>query len=246
MSEVHVGCCGFPKAKNEYYRQFKTIELQFTFYRLPKLETVRKWRDEAPEDFIFTMKAFQGITHTYFTPTYRRSNLRWDKEKLKRLGHFKPTDEVREVWQRTLEIARILQPTVLVFQCPPNFKFSEENAQNLLEFFKSVKNGSFTCAVELRADWDKNWIRQHFSELNLIHCVDPFKELPLTDGLRYFRLHGAPPGEKMYRYQYTDDDLQHLKQIVKAGPEAETYCMFNNMTMGEDALRFREMLTERP
>ncbi len=76
MSEVHVGCCGFPKAKNEYYRQFKTIELQFTFYRLPKLETVRKWREEAPEDFIFTMKAFQGITHTYFTPTYRRSNLR--------------------------------------------------------------------------------------------------------------------------------------------------------------------------
>jgi len=242
LKAIHIGCCGFPNAKQKYYRQFETIELQLTFYRFPKIETAQRWRDEAPKNFIFTMKAFQGITHTYFTPTYRRCNLRWDKEKLKRLGHFRPTEEVREVWERTLEIARILQARIIVFQCPPNFKFNKENAHNFLTFFESVKNGSFLFVVEFRSVWDKDWIRQHFSALNLIHCVDPFKEPPLTQGLRYFRLHGAPPGEKMYRYQYSDIDLQDLRQTVISQPQTEIYCMFNNMSALQDAMRFKEIL----
>ncbi len=242
MSVVHIGCCGFPNAKKTYYEQFETIELQLTFYRLVKPETARKWREEAPEHFTFTMKAFQGITHTYFTPTYRRSNLKWDKEKLQRLGHFRPTDEVREVWQKTLEIARILNPAVIVFQCPPNFKFTQENAENLVRFFADIKNEPFRSAVEFRSPWDADWIKEHFTELNVIHCVDPFKELPVTEGLRYFRLHGAPPGKKMYRYKYTDEDLQRLKNIVQSEPKAETYCMFNNMSALEDALRFKEIM----
>ncbi len=242
MNKLHIGCCGFPNAKKDYYAQFETIELQLTFYRLPKTETVRKWREEAPPGFIFTMKAFQGITHTYFTPTYRRANLHWDKEKMKRLGHFKPTDEVREVWQRTLEIARLLEAKVVVFQCPPNFKFNEENKENFLRFFAGLKDVPFVPAVELRAPWDADWVRFHFKELHLIHCVDPFKEKPLTEGLRYFRLHGKPPGEKMYRYRYSDADLLRLRQMVQSGETEETYCLFNNMTMLEDALRFKKLM----
>ncbi len=35
---VKVGCCGFPVEKPEYYRRFPVVELQQTFYKLPKVD----------------------------------------------------------------------------------------------------------------------------------------------------------------------------------------------------------------
>ncbi len=244
MGNLHIGCCGFPTARKKYFEEFDTIEVQLTFYTIPQTKTVQRWREEAPEGFRFTMKAFQGITHRYFSPTYRRARLGWEKERMLGFGHFRPTEEVHWAWQQTLQLARILQAKVIVFQCPPNFKESEQTIQNLIRFFESIERDDFSLAIEFRANWQKETIAHLCRQLNLIHCVDPFKELPVTRGLRYFRLHGAPPGEKMYRYQYTNDDLQRLKAIVLSNPEAETYCMFNNMTMREDALRFKETMRE--
>ncbi len=246
MENLHIGCCGFPTARKKYFEKFSTIEVQLTFYTIPKTETVQKWRQEAPEGFRFTMKAFQGITHRYFSPTYRRARLGWEKERMQGFGHFRPTEEVRWAWQQTLHLARVLQAKVIVFQCPPNFKQTEQNLQNLETFFSTIERDDFSLAIEFRANWQSETIANLCRQLNLIHCVDPFKELPVTEGLRYFRLHGAPPGEKMYRYQYSDEDLTKLMRIVHSKPRTETYCMFNNMTMWEDALRFQAMLTEKP
>ncbi|HIC91498.1 MAG TPA: DUF72 domain-containing protein, partial [Syntrophaceae bacterium] len=69
---IKVGCCGFPKAKGIYYQQFKVVEIQQTFYQIPRVSTVQKWREEAPPDFEFTLKAWQLITHPSQSPTYRR------------------------------------------------------------------------------------------------------------------------------------------------------------------------------
>jgi uncharacterized protein YecE (DUF72 family) len=70
---VKVGCCGFPINKKEYFKKFSLVELQSTFYEIPaKIETVKKWREEAPKDFEFTLKAFQVITHDSKSPTYKR------------------------------------------------------------------------------------------------------------------------------------------------------------------------------
>jgi len=44
MSRVKVGCCGFPKGKKAYFRQFKLAEIQQTFYKPPSVEIVKKWR----------------------------------------------------------------------------------------------------------------------------------------------------------------------------------------------------------
>src|SRR5512134_2608231 len=62
-SPMKVGCCGFVVAQRQYYRLFELIEIQQTFYRLPRLETAAKWRDAAPDGFEFTIKASQLITH---------------------------------------------------------------------------------------------------------------------------------------------------------------------------------------
>lgn len=242
MDKMHIGCCGFPVARATYFQQFDVVEIQSTFYKLPRPQTAQKWKEQAPPDFRFTMKAWQGITHLATSPTYRRAKLNWDARRLSQLGHFQNTDEVKKAWQATAEIARILQAKVIVFQCPPNFKQTEQSIKNLTQFFRSIDPENFILAIEFRADWQPKTIKQLCAQFHLVHIMDPFKELPGTEGLRYFRLHGSPPGPKMYRYRYSDADLQFLKRMAFEEQSAESYFMFNNMTMLEDALRFKKLM----
>jgi len=55
---IKIGCCGFPVARKKYYEVFSVVEIQQTFYQLPKPETARKWREEALFDFEFAMKTW--------------------------------------------------------------------------------------------------------------------------------------------------------------------------------------------
>lgn len=59
MEKVKVGCCGFPRGMKHYFSKFRQIEVQQTFYKPPQIETVVKWRQAAPADFEFTIKAWQ-------------------------------------------------------------------------------------------------------------------------------------------------------------------------------------------
>lgn len=70
--EVKIGCCGFPVARRRYWEGLAAVEIQRTFYQPPRLETARRWRQGAPVDFEFTLKAWQLITHEASSPTYRR------------------------------------------------------------------------------------------------------------------------------------------------------------------------------
>jgi uncharacterized protein YecE (DUF72 family) len=74
-------------------------------------------------------------------------------------------------------------------------------------------------------------------ELKLIHAVDPFVRLPVTRGVAYFRLHGIGG----YRYRFSDDDLRHLLAWCSLGESV--YCLFNNVSMWEDATRLAKLVT---
>ena len=71
MPRVKVGCCGFPRGMKDYFSHFRLVEVQQTLYKMPKLETALRWRQQAPSDFEFTLKAWQLITHPATSPTYR-------------------------------------------------------------------------------------------------------------------------------------------------------------------------------
>ena len=58
LHRVKVGCCGFPSGRKEYFSQFKLVEVQQTFHKMPRLETTMKWREEAPSGFEFSLKAW--------------------------------------------------------------------------------------------------------------------------------------------------------------------------------------------
>lgn len=230
--KILVGTCGFPKSHALCYRDLDAVEVQQTFYEPPRPETLARWRAEAPDEFEFTMKAYQAITHPPESPTYRRSRL--SPGERQQAGLFRDTEVVREAWARTLACARALGATVVVFQCPARFRATEENITNMRRFFKNAERDGLTFGWEPRGEsWTATLIRELCRDLNLVHVVDPFVATPVHRGLNYFRLHGKTG----YRYRYTDEDLDELLARCVA---RTTYCMFNNVAMWDDALRFRK------
>jgi len=121
-SEIKVGCCGFVVSQKEYFTLFNLIEIQNTFYQIPRLQTAERWRGTAPRDFEFTMKAWQLITHEPSSPTYRRLKGKIEPMKSDRYGRFRATPEVMDAWRCTAMFARTLGVSIVVFQCPASFR----------------------------------------------------------------------------------------------------------------------------
>lgn len=225
---IHVGTCGFSASHKKYFQEFKLVEIQKTFYTLISPQLAEKWRNEAPHDFEFTLKAIQTVTHTPNSPTYRRY-----KGEIGDFGNFKNNWDVMNTWERFVEIAKLLKAKIVIFQSPPKFSESKENVKNMYEFFNSIEK-DFIYGWEPRGKWKIETIKKICQELDLIHVVDPFKDEKVWGEFSYYRLHGRGG----YRYRYTDNDLILLKKKVQDGD----YVLFNNTNMWEDALRFKSLL----
>ena len=245
---VYIGCCGFTMSRRRYYTLFDTVELQETFYNPPRSERLRRLRGEAPELFVFNMKAWQAITHPPNLATWRRSRFTIPKDLADRYGFLRPTKENFNAWESVKDAAKAIQARVVIIQLPPSFKFSETNLRNAKEFLDSITPTPFIVGLELRGNW-----RAHEEEVkeivglsnSIVHVVDPFKWRPvLLREVTYFRLHGRN-GEVNYRYRYTDSDLAELLSVVKnySAISSEVYVLFNNVSMRNDGLRFKGLCT---
>jgi len=126
---VGVGCCGLPLALTRYAGEFRAVELNSTFYRLPQLKTAARWRERAPEPFRFTLKALQAITHPASSPTYRRFGKPIPDRARENSGYFRPTDEVSEAHRAVRAVAATLGAEVVLFQTPASFAPTRENIQ---------------------------------------------------------------------------------------------------------------------
>ncbi len=235
---IWVGCCGFPKNRKTYFQHFPAVEVQQTFYRPPSPETARRWRSEAPREFLFTLKAWQVITHPPRSPTYRRAGLVVPEDLEDQYGGFRPTAPILEAWERTREVALALEATVVVFQCPASFAPTAENLAAMRAFFGTVDRAGLIFAWEPRGEWPDEVVAALCRDLDLIHCVDPFSRPPVTAGTAYFRLHGIGG----YRYRFTDTDLERLAEACR--PFHTAYVFFNNLSMWADALRFQRLVAQ--
>lgn len=244
---IKVGCCGFPTSQHQYYRLFPLVELQSTFYRLPRLGTAARWRSQAPRDFQFCVKAWQVITHPSSSPTWKRIPGLKNLAHSERYGQLRPTRENFDAWEKTLEICRILQAPICVVQSPPSLGFSRRNLRNIRRFMREIDRRGMKVAWEPRGTWKAHCeqIRKLCDQLDLIHVVDVLRCEPATVSKTcYFRLHGLGPGEVNYKYNYTPEDLRHLLEVALGLLDrgaAKIFVMFNNTTMLDNASALQRM-----
>ncbi len=237
---LKIGTSGFGRTKRpDYVALLPIVEIQHSFYDPPPIKTLEKWRAEVPEDFEFTVKAWQMITHESSSPTYRRLKRPLTEKETLEAGFFKPTETVREAFDITLACAKTLRARTILFQCPARFQPLPENILNMKKFFSGIERGDMNFAWEPRGKlWEDDVIRELCEELDLWYCVDPFARRTVTPQNCYYRLHGRP----RWRYTYEDDELMDLLSLL---PEDNlSYVFFNNITMREDAIRFKNIVAE--
>jgi uncharacterized protein YecE (DUF72 family) len=236
---IKVGCCGFARAHAAYYAAFPCIEIASSFYQLPRIETALRWREAAPVEFEFCMKAWQVITHHGSSPTYKRTRI--DASDREQSGHFGFNATVRWAWKETLAIADALAAVTIVFQCASSFRPNASNLDRMREFFVKAKRGKHRLAWEPRGpEWTPELVATLCRELDVVAVGNPLEASPGREKLRYYRLHGTHGTHS----RFTDDELRRVREACE-GP-GRVYVMFNNVAMAEDAARFQRLCGAKP
>jgi uncharacterized protein YecE (DUF72 family) len=150
-----------------YAARFPTVEINYTFYRMPTEKLLAQWAETTPEGFTFTLKAPRRITHD---------------AKLQRC------EELLHVFCRT---AQTLGPRLatLLFQLPPTFK---RNVDVLRGFLDLIPEGT-RAAVEFRhPSWFDAEVYGALRSHNVALCVADSEKLSTpvetTADYGYFRL----------------------------------------------------------
>jgi len=208
---------------------FPSVEVNSTFYRIPKLATAEKWRREADEindEFIFTVKASKTITH---------------------VDRFASNASLN-AFSQMLDICAALRAEVLLLQSPESFRPTEENRKRLERFLTAIRRPGIQLAWEPRGKWwdAPDEIRKLCERFKLIGCVDPFRHdppAPKTVKTGYFRLHGFGK-PSMYMYRFSNEELKSLKEkCFGLGNSLDSlFVFFNNALMYENALEFLGMI----
>jgi uncharacterized protein YecE (DUF72 family) len=236
---IKIGCCGFRLPRADYMREFTTVEVQQTFYQPPQISTLKRWREEAPPAFEFTMKAWQLITHKARSPTYKRLKRTLSDAERESCGAFRATKMIKEAWDVTAACAEALKAKCILFQCPASFQPTKENISNMRGFFSQIERREhWQLCWEPRGDWSNDTVRSLCRELDLWHVVDPFQARTVTPKRCYFRLHGR----NGWRYEYEDAELEELLTMLPQ--DYTSYVFFNNRRMNKDAARFQELVRE--
>ncbi len=159
-------------AKNlliEYTKNFNTVEIDNTFYRIPSMDTVKNWKEEVPDDFIFTAKFPRKITH------------------IKMLEDCK--DDLEVFIDHMSLMGNKLGP--LLIQLPPSFK--PEKFEILKDFLAALPKRRFAVEVKNKKWLDEklyNLLRDNRVALALIDHPWMPKMSTVTSDFTYIRWEG--------------------------------------------------------
>ncbi|STY29975.1 Protein of uncharacterised function DUF72 [Legionella wadsworthii] len=205
MAFAHIGTSGwvyegwkeifYPKslaAKNEltYYASiFNTVELNSSFYRVPSIKSVEKWKEMTPGQFIFSCKASRFLTHVKMLKDAQES--------------------VNYLLQVLEKFDEKLGP--ILFQLPPYWPMNSKR----LEIFINLLPDSFQYTFEFR---NKTWLCDEIYNLlaknNIALCFYDYRgyQCPeiITSDFIYIRLHG--PNPQPYYGHYEERTLLNYAQ----------------------------------
>ncbi|MFO7952771.1 MAG: DUF72 domain-containing protein [Bacillota bacterium] len=260
---IKIGTCGFGDFKPQagWREQFasklaafsetlKLMEVNNTFYQLPKVTTCSRWKEEAGANFEFTIKAWQGLTHPVNSPTWRKRKDKLTEKQRKELGNLRPNDSVFQAWEETKQCAEALGTSVCIVQTPASFGCTRENRDNMTKLFTDIGRGGVSIAWEPRGDWHHypEEVKAICDQLNLIHVVDLMRREPLTQSsTAYLRMHGLNKKEYDYDYDYSTEELKQLagKLHKLAETRSTIYCLFNNLNMHKNAMELKYILARQ-
>jgi uncharacterized protein YecE (DUF72 family) len=205
-----------------YAKAFETVEVDSTFYAIPASSTIEGWYQKTPDDFTFSLKMPQEITH----------------EHALRQSSFPILDEFCE---RILELKKKLA-TVLI-QLAPQFEASRENAVTLREFLARLPQ-DIRFAVEFRdSQWVVDWTFEELEKNKVALCLVEGNWIPRemmfeaieirTADFSYIRFMGERDLVKFDRvYREGDLNLQIWREEIQKTKAKEIYIYFSNFYEG--------------
>ncbi len=157
-----------------YVQSFQTVEINNTFYRLPEEETVRRWREKAPDGFLFAVKASRYITH------------------LKHL--LNAEGAVNQFLERINLLEEKLGP--ILFQLSPQWHVNAERLRNFVAVLPEERRYAFEFRHH---SWYTEEIFQILEEGGCSFCIHDHRDAPspeeITARFAYVRLHCSPTTE---------------------------------------------------
>ena len=203
-----------------YAERFQCVEVNNSFYMLPKTESFAKWAAETPDDFVIALKFSRYLTH------------------IRRLAE--PEDSIRRFFERAPALGAKIGPILL--QLPPTLRPDIEALDRTLE----VMPEGVRVAVEFR---HRDWFTEATYDVMRAHdaamCLADRKSRPIsaivpTASWGYVRFHhGLAAPQPCYGPTALRSWAERIDQLW--GPEADVYAFFNNDPRAcalRDATRF--------
>jgi uncharacterized protein YecE (DUF72 family) len=181
-----------------YAERLNAVEINNTFYRMPRPEMLAQWSGRVPEGFVFVLKASQRITH---------------QKRLKEAA-----DAVDYFFRTASTLGERLGP--VLFQLPPNLKKDVPR----LEAFLAELPAAARAAFEFRhPSWFEEDVFEALRSRGAALCLAEDEELETpfaaTTGWGYARLR---------RQDYVAEDLRRRAERYRTGPWSDLFVFFKH------------------
>lgn len=223
---------GLP-AKDElaYYASvFDTVEVNSTFYHMPRVTTGEKWYRETPAGFRFTLKLNRFLTHT--------KRLAVDDESRRYLADFAAT-----------AAALGEKLGVVLVQLPPSLRY---DLDRLRTFFDAARSHRLPLALECRhASWFTPETYALLDDYDVLWVINDSpdrwpSDRHTTKAGMYIRFHG---NTELYKSSYSDAELAEWAAYIKNIRSERSWVYFNNDYEGvgaRNAMTLRQYLSGQP
>lgn len=231
-----------------YAEHFGTVEVNSTFYGVPRAEVTSGWAGRTPPGFEFSVKLYQKFTHPkMFREAALRSAPGAEGSLLELMAQVTQSD-VDDFKAGIEPLAAAAKLGALLAQFPPSFKATDETRDYLASLMRAFAD--YPVAVELR---HKSWSDELGGTLSLLNQhgaalvqIDEPKfrlsiqqnYLPNVTSFYYMRLHGRnaanwwhhAAAEDRYDYLYSGDELREFSDVAGAADALvkKSYLYTNN------------------
>ena len=225
--KYYVGTSGYMISQSLFYEQnvLNSVEINSSFYRIPKPSTVEKWKALAPSNFKFSVKVNRALTH------------------------YKKLSRPDKVWKEFWDSVKLFDEKlgVILFQFPPSFHNTDKKSPldkktnfERIQYLKTILPDRTRFAFEFR---NTSWFTKEVYALfrkNGWAIVNDYVDnktgwmgdMPsgftpdvYTGSFNYIRLHGSAG---KFKGAYNATALNNLKKDLTSSGKKTSYVYFNN------------------